>query len=237
MEGFRDRLRSIADRISAAARRSGRSPGAVRMVAVTKTVEPERIREAMREGIVLFGENRVQEARRKVDDVGPGAVWHLVGHLQRNKAKDAARIFRMIHSVDSVDLLRALDHHAGERENPLEVLVQVNLAREETKHGAGEEEVPAILQSAAGLKRVTVAGLMILPPYDPDPEKSRGQFRALADLSARMARERFENVDMRELSMGMSEDFEVAVEEGATLVRIGRALFGERPVDAGKENG
>ncbi len=237
MEGFRDRLRSIRDRLSAAARRSGRSPGAVRMVAVTKTVEPDRIREAMREGIALFGENRVQEARRKVAEVGPGATWHLVGHLQRNKAKEAAHLFRMIHSVDSPELLRDLDRHAEGRENPLEALVQVNLAREETKHGAGEQEVPSILRAAAGLRWVTVTGLMILPPYDPDPEKSRGQFRALADLSARMGREGFENVAMRELSMGMSEDFEVAVEEGATLVRIGRALFGERPAGAGKENG
>jgi len=247
MEDLRDRLRSIGDRVAAAARRSGRSPGAVRMVAVTKTVEPERIREAMREGLALFGENRVQEARRKVAEVGPGATWHLVGHLQRNKAKEAARIFGMIHSVDSPDLLRDLDRHAEGRERPLEVLVQVNLAREESKHGAGEEEVPSILRAAAGLKWVTVAGLMILPPYDPDPEKSRGQFRALAGLSARIGRERFENAVMRELSMGMSEDFEVAVEEGATLVRIGRALFGERlpgerplgesGADAGKENG
>jgi hypothetical protein len=247
MEGLRDRLRSIGDRVAAAARRSGRSPGTVTLVAVTKTVEPERIREAMREGLALFGENRVQEARRKVAEVGPGATWHLVGHLQRNKTKEAARIFRMIHSVDSPDLLRDLDRHAEGRKEPLEVLVQVNLAREESKHGAGEEQVASILSAAAGLKWVKVAGLMILPPYDPDPEKSRGYFRSLAELSARVRREGFENVAMRELSMGMSEDFEVAVEEGATLVRIGRALFGERsfserlfserPANAGKENG
>ena len=252
MEDFRGRLRSIADRLAAAARRSGRSPEAVALVAVTKTVEPERIREAMREGLTLFGENRVQEARRKAAEVGPGATWHLVGHLQRNKAKEAARLFRMIHSVDSPELLRDLDRHAGERERPLEVLIQVNLAREESKHGAGEEEVPSILAAAAGLRGVTVAGLMIIPPYDPDPEKSREYFRALARLSAGIAGEKFENVAMRELSMGMSEDFEVAVEEGATLVRIGRALFGERSLserplserpasersaDAGKEKG
>ena len=237
MEDFRGRLRSIADRLAAAARRSGRPPEAVALVAVTKTVEPERIREAMREGLTLFGENRVQEARRKAPEVGPGATWHLVGHLQRNKAKEAARIFRMIHSVDSPELLRDLDRHAEGREAPLEVLVQVNLAHEESKHGAAEEEIAPVLSAAAGLKWVTVAGLMILPPYDPDPEKSRGYFRGLSDLSARIRREGFENVSMRELSMGMSEDFEVAVEEGATLVRIGRALFGERPADAGKEKG
>jgi hypothetical protein len=236
MEEFRDRLRSIRDRLAAAARRSGRSPDAVALVAVTKTVEPARIREAIREGVALFGENRVQEARRKAAEVGAGAMWHLVGHLQRNKAKEAARIFRMIHSVDSADLLRELDRHTAGREEPLRVLVQVNLAREEGKHGAGKAEVPEILSAAAGLRGVTVAGLMIIPPYDPDPEKSRRFFRGLANLAAEVRRERLENVEMRELSMGMTEDFEVAVEEGATMVRIGRALFGERPAKMEKEN-
>jgi len=236
MEEFRDRLRSLRDRLAAAARRSGRLPDSVALVAVTKTVEPARIREAVREGVVLFGENRVQEARRKAAEVGAGATWHLVGHLQRNKAKEAARIFRMIHSVDSADLLRELDRHAAGREEPLQVLVQVNLAREEAKHGAGEAEVPGILAAAAGLKGVLVAGLMIIPPYDPDPEKSRRHFRGLANLAAEVRRERLENVEMRELSMGMTEDFEVAVEEGATMVRIGRALFGERPARMEKEN-
>ena len=141
----------------------------------------------------------------------------------------------MIHSVDSAALLEDLERHApGDR--PLEVLVQVNLAREQGKHGAAEEEIPEILAAAGGLKRVTVAGLMILPPYQSDPEKSRPYFRGLADLARRIGRERLDNVSMRELSMGMSEDFEVAVEEGATLVRVGRALFGERPAAAGKEN-
>lgn len=237
MDLFRDRLQTIRDRMAAAARRSGRSPESVKLVAVTKTVAPERIREAVREGVALLGENRVQEARGKIEEVGPGPQWHLVGHLQRNKAKEAARLFRMIHSVDSIDLLRDLDRHASGREEPLEVLIQVNLAREESKHGAGEGEVPSLLAAAAALRSVRIAGLMILPPYDPDPEKSRGHFRALAAMAAALRRERFENVAMRELSMGMSEDFEVAVEEGATLVRIGRALFGERAANAGKENG
>ncbi len=237
MDSFRDRLESIRDRMAAAARRSGRSPEAVRLVAVTKTVEPGRIREAVREGIAILGENRVQEARGKLAEVGPGPQWHLVGHLQRNKAKEAARIFRMIHSVDSAELLRDLDRHASGREEPLEVLVQVDLAREESKHGAEEGEVPSLLAAAAELRNVRVEGLMILPPYDPDPEKSRGYFRALAAMAAALRRERFEKVAMKELSMGMSEDFEVAVEEGATLVRIGRALFGERAANAGKEKG
>jgi PLP dependent protein len=237
LERFRDRLLSVRERVAAAERRSGRAPGSVALVAVTKTVDPERVREAIREGVGLLGENRVQEARRKAAEVGPGAAWHLVGHLQRNKAKEAARLFRMIHSVDSEELLLELDRHAGEREEPLEVLIQADLAGEATKHGATEREIPSLLTGARTLRRLKVVGLMILPPYDPDPEKSRSYFRRLAELAAAFRGERYENVEMRELSMGMSEDFEVAVEEGATLIRIGRALFGERPAKTGKENG
>jgi len=235
MEDFRDRLASVRERVTAAARRSGRSPDSVGLVAVTKTVPAGRIGEAMRHGLSVFGENRVQEARRKAEEVGPGATWHLVGHLQRNKARDAARIFRMIHSVDSAALLEELDHHAGAAESPLEVLIQVNLAGEATKHGAREEQVPSILEAASRSRHVGVKGLMILPPYDPDPGKSRRYFRGLAEMAERIRGEVIENVAMRELSMGMSEDFEVAVEEGATLIRIGRALFGERPPKKGEE--
>lgn len=237
MAGFRERLETVRGRLEAAARRAGRPPEGVRPVAVTKMVEPERIREAMLAGQTLFGENRVQEARGKAAEIGEGPEWHLIGHLQRNKAKDAARLFRMIHSVDSEELLRELARHASTRPEPLEVLVQVDLAGESSKHGAKENDIPGILSAASGLASVSVVGLMILPPYDPDPEKSRFYFRRLAELARRIGRERFEKVGMRELSMGMSEDFEVAVEEGATLVRIGRALFGERPPRPGKEIG
>ena len=206
------------------------------MVAVTKTVEPTRIREAIRLGVTLLGENRVQEARGKIPEVGSGVTWHLVGHLQRNKAKEAARLFAMIHSIDSVDLLVDLDRHASALDRSLEVLIQVNLARETSKHGAEVSRLPDILRAAGGLRHVLIAGLMVLPPYDPDPEASRPHFRALAGLAKRLEREHLDNVALRELSMGMTEDFEVAVEEGATLVRIGRALFGERPARAAKEN-
>jgi PLP dependent protein len=195
-----------------------------------------RIREALGLGVTLFGENRVQEARGKIPEVGPGAVWHLVGHLQRNKAKEAARLFAMIHSVDSTELLIDLDRHASALDRSLEALIQVNLAREAGKHGTEEARLPEILRTAGSLRRVRVAGLMILPPYDPDPEASRPHFRALAGLAKRLEREHLDNVVLRELSMGMTEDFEVAVEEGATLVRIGRALFGERPDSEAKEN-
>jgi pyridoxal phosphate enzyme (YggS family) len=235
MEGFRERLDSIRSRLAAAARRAGRRPESIRLVAVTKTVPAPAIRQAMQEGLTLFGENRVQEARAKAPECLPGAEWHLVGHLQRNKAKEAVRLFRMIHTVDSAELLADLDRHAQGREAPLEVLIQANLARETGKHGALEEEIPAILSAAAGMRGLRVAGLMILPPYDPSAENSRPHFRALAELAGHIRREDRPNVEMRELSMGMSEDFEVAVEEGATLIRIGRALFGERAGRAGKE--
>jgi PLP dependent protein len=235
VEAFRDRLASVRERVAAAAVRSGRSPEAVLLVAVTKTVPAGRIREAMQGGLSVFGENRVQEARRKMEEVGPGATWHLVGHLQRNKSREAARIFRMIHSVDSAELLKELDRHAAPAEHPLEVLIQVNLAGEATKHGVREDQIPSILEAASESRRVGIKGLMILPPYDPDPGKSRRYFRGLAALAERIRRETIRNVTMRELSMGMSEDFEVAVEEGATLIRIGRALFGERPPKEGEE--
>ncbi|MCI0567632.1 MAG: YggS family pyridoxal phosphate-dependent enzyme [Acidobacteria bacterium] len=221
--------------MSAASRRAGRQPESTRLVAVSKTVEPSRIREACLAGQMLFGENRVQEARSKQEAVGPSAVWHLVGHLQRNKSKEAARLFQMIHSVDSLGLLHDLERHAAGRQEPLEALIQVNLAAEPGKHGVGREELPEILAAAAGMRHIKVQGLMILPPYDPEPERSRPQFRELAELAAEMDRRKFENVSMRELSMGMSEDFEVAIEEGSTLIRIGRALFGERPPVANKE--
>jgi PLP dependent protein len=235
MEGIGGRLEDIHVRMSAAARRAGRIPESIRLVAVSKTVEAARIREALQAGQTLFGENRVQEARLKQKEVGPTAVWHLVGHLQRNKSKEAARLFGMIHSVDSVGLLQDLERHAAGREAPLEALIQVNLASESGKHGAGREELPEILAAAAGMKHIRVMGLMILPPYDPDPERSRPIFRELAELADEMERQSFAKVSLSELSMGMSEDFEVAIEEGATLIRIGRALFGERPAVAHKE--
>ena len=237
MERIRERLEAIRSRMAAAARRTGRAPESVRLVAVSKTVEVARVREALEAGQTIFGENRVQEARAKVSELGPGADWHLVGHLQRNKAKDATRLFRMIHSVDSVELLRDLERHGAGREEPLEVLVQVDLAGEASKHGATARDLPEILAVASGMRHIKVVGLMILPPYHPDPERSRPAFRALAELAGKMKPHGFENVSLRELSMGMSEDFEVAVEEGATLIRIGRALFGERPAPAQKERG
>jgi pyridoxal phosphate enzyme (YggS family) len=181
------------------------------------------------------GENKVQEARDKAPLVGPGARWHLVGHLQANKANLAARLFDVVHSVDSVAILRRLDSGAAAAGRRVDALVQVDLAGEATKAGVAPAGIDDILAAASGCAAVRVRGLMILPPYDPDPERSRPWFRRLRDLLAG-CRERHPRLALSELSMGMTGDFDVAIEEGATLVRVGRALFGERetaPAGAG----
>jgi PLP dependent protein len=225
------RLAEIRGRIEAAAQRAGRDPGSVTLVGVSKTMPAARVREAIDAGLADVGENKVQEARDKAPLVGPGARWHLVGHLQGNKANPAARLFDVVHSVDSVALLKRLEGGAAAAGRRIDALVQMDLAGEATKSGAQLAEVDAILRAAAGCAAVRVRGLMILPPYDPDPERSRPWFRRLRELLAG-CRERHPGLDLSELSMGMTEDFEVAIEEGATLVRVGRALFGERTREA-----
>lgn len=222
-------LDAVRGRIAAAAKRSGRSPESVTLVGISKTMPAERVREAVAAGLRDLGENKVQEARDKIGPVGPGPRWHLVGHLQGNKANQAARIFDVVHSIDGIDLLERLEggaHAAGRR---IRVLVQVNLAGEATKSGAPPDAIDAILERAAGCTAVAVRGLMILPPYEEDPERARPWFRRLREMSETLGK-RHPRVPLSELSMGMTGDFEVAIEEGATLVRVGRALFGERIV-------
>ena len=220
-------LSAIRSRIAAAARRSGRRPEDITLVGVSKTVAAGTVREAIDAGLGDLGENRVQEARDKAAALPKSVRWHLVGHLQGNKANLAARLFDVVHSIDSVDLLERLER-ALERENRRMLgLVQVDLAGETTKFGAPAGEIDAILRAAAGMKRVEVAGFMILPPHEEDAENSRRYFRRLAELLREKAA-LHPGLSLRHLSMGMTEDFEVAIEEGATMVRVGRALFGER---------
>ncbi|HXH27729.1 MAG TPA: YggS family pyridoxal phosphate-dependent enzyme, partial [Candidatus Polarisedimenticolia bacterium] len=209
-------------------RRAGRDPAAVTLVGVSKTVPVERIAEAVEAGLEDLGENRVQEAREKVPRLPERVRWHLVGHLQSNKVNQAVRLFRVVHSIDSVDLLLRLEQAAGREGRRMQALIQVDLAGETTKFGVPESGLDALLEAAAGCSAVSVRGLMILPPYDADPERSRPYFRRLRGLLDE-ARGRRPGLPLTELSMGMTEDFEVAIEEGATLVRVGRALFGERP--------
>ncbi len=215
----------VRARIAEAARRAGRRPEDVLLVAVTKTVGPDRIREAVALGIRTFGENRVQEARTKVPQV-PGVSWHLVGSLQRNKVKEALRLFEVIHSVDSLPLAQEISRRAlQDARSPVDVLVQVNISGEPQKHGVAPEDAPELVARAVELPGLRVRGLMGIAPLVSDPEQARPFFRRLRELRDRIAAT-LSGHPLPDLSMGMTDDFEVAVEEGATMVRIGRALFG-----------
>lgn len=219
-------LDGIRERIQAACRRAGRDPAGVRLLPVTKTIGPEIIGEAVSAGLTVFGENRIQEARQKIPLCASGLKWHLVGHLQTNKVREAVRLFEMIHAVDSLRLLECLDRVCQEEGRTMPVCIEVNVSGERSKFGAAPSEVPAILARASGLFRVRIEGLMTIPPVAEDPEEARVFFRRLRELRNGWRNEF--GLDLAELSMGMSHDFEVAVEEGATWVRLGTLLFGER---------
>jgi pyridoxal phosphate enzyme (YggS family) len=223
-------LALLRSRIAAAARRAGREAAGITLIGVGKTMPAATIRAAIEAGLADVGENRVQEAREKIDSIGRPARWHLVGHLQGNKAGQAARLFDVIHSIDSPDLLRRLDAAAAREGRRIEALAQVDLAGEATKFGADEGALGAILEEGERCRSVLLCGLMSLPPYEPDPERARPWFRRLRALLGEMQRL---HPGLRHLSMGMSGDFEVAIEEGATMVRIGRALYGERAAAPG----
>jgi len=225
-ETIRDRLRRGQDRIGAAASRVGRDASSVTLVAVSKAMPVDVIREAVEAGVTILGENRVHEARDKITVLPGIATWHLVGHLQSNKAKLAIQLFELIHSLDSLKLAQVLDRHGQELAKPLRCLIEVNLGGEESKSGMTEDGVRPLLEAAAGLHHLRIEGLMALPPFLPDPEQIRPYFRRLRTLRDKL---HDEGVPLAELSMGMTHDFEVAIEEGATMVRIGTAIFGPRP--------
>ncbi|MGD9563523.1 MAG: YggS family pyridoxal phosphate-dependent enzyme [Pyrinomonadaceae bacterium] len=228
-ESISANLAVIAGRIQAAAERSGRDEREVRLIAVSKTHPADVLRSAIASGISVFGENKVQEAESKVNELGRGAAeWHLIGHLQSNKARKAVQLFDVIHSLDSVELAERLERiciEEGRKELP--VLVQVDLAGEETKSGITEEELPKMAEFLKGCERLKLKGLMVMPPFYDDPEATRPYFARLRQLRDRLDESGvFESGG--ELSMGMSHDFEVAIEEGATMVRVGTAIFGAR---------
>jgi pyridoxal phosphate enzyme (YggS family) len=232
-------MEELKSQIAEAAQRSGRRPEDVRLLAVTKTVPMERIREAIFSGQRLFGENYVQEAAKKLESLGNlyhETTWHFIGHLQRNKAKLAVQLFDCIETVDNLKLARALDRHAKAAGKRLSVYIQVNVARDPGKSGLSPEELPVFLTEAAELSGIDICGLMTMPPWEPVPESSRPWFRALRDLRDEMNAGLGLSPGLRELSMGMSQDFEVAIEEGATVVRIGGALFGRRACSTGKRD-
>jgi pyridoxal phosphate enzyme (YggS family) len=222
-----ERLRAVHERIAAACARAGRKPESVTLIGVSKTFPAERVKEMVAAGLHDLGENRVQEAREKIPAVGGDARWHLIGHLQGNKANVAARLFDFVHSIDSVEILERLDRGAAVAGRQLTGLVQADLAGEAQKSGVAPETLDEVLNAAVRAEAVSVRGLMILPPLEDDSERARPWFRRLRELRDEV-QARHPGLDLGMLSMGMSGDFEVAIEEGATHVRVGRALFGER---------
>ena len=214
-------LERVREAIADACVRSGRSVHEVLLIGVSKTVEAERIRIAIAAGVLALGENRVQEAKDKIDALGHPVPWHLIGHLQTNKARDAARLFDWVHSVDRLELAQELDRRARAIGRTLEVLLEVNVGEEPQKSGVRPDELKPLLDAAAGLHALHVRGLMAIPPAAADPDATRPHFRRLRELR--------DQAGLQHLSMGMSADYAVAIEEGATMVRVGTAIFGARP--------
>ena len=230
---LRARLVDVRERIARAAGRAGRDPASIRLVAVSKTFGADHVRAAAEAGQVRFGENKLQEAAQKMAATADLPIqWHLIGHLQSNKAKKAAASFDVVHSVDSIDLGDRLEQAAETAQRRLELLVQVDLAGEPTKHGAREGELVALFDAARVWRAARLVGLMLLPPAVARPEDARPYFRALEAVRQRLLARGVDRSMLAELSMGMSHDFEVAVEEGATLVRVGTAIFGARTPSA-----
>jgi pyridoxal phosphate enzyme (YggS family) len=214
-------LERVRERVARAAERAGRKPDDVLLIGVSKVVEVERIRAALTAGLGALGENRVQEAKAKVAELGRPVPWHLIGHLQTNKVKDALPLFDLIQSLDRLELAREIERRAAGLDRVVETLLQVNLAAEASKGGFASDTVSEALDAIGKLAHVRVRGLMAIPPEAERPEESRPWFRRLRELADKHA--------LRERSMGMSGDFEVAIEEGATMVRVGTAIFGPRP--------
>jgi hypothetical protein len=246
MSEIKENLLKVMERIEGAARRVGRDPREIKLVAVSKTVDAPPIKEAIESGVSILGENYVQEAQKKIEEIGRPActepasrslaegrrfgegrpvAWHFIGHLQSNKAKYAVRLFDMIHSLDSLPLAEELNRRAEQAGRAIKVMIEVNLSGEMTKFGTEEESVLNLAKRILDLNRLSLEGLMTMPPYFDLPEMSRPYYIGLREMKERMVKE---GIPMRELSMGMSNDFEIAIEEGATYIRVGTAIFGTR---------
>ena len=226
MNDLSDRLQAIRDRISAAAQRCGRDPASIELLAVSKTFPVEAIREAVAAGQLLFGENKVQEILAKAPQLPTSLHWHLIGHLQSNKVRKVLLHVKAIHSIGSLDLARDVDRIAAELGLFPQVYLEVNVGDESSKHGFSAEQLRASLEALYALKRLEIQGLMCIPPFDPDPTLSRPYFTKLRTLRDEL--EQRGGAPLPRLSMGMSHDFDIAVEEGATIVRVGSAIFGAR---------
>jgi pyridoxal phosphate enzyme (YggS family) len=225
-----ENIKNIYRKISSAAIRSGRNPFDVELVAVTKTVSLERIKEAVSLGLRIFGENRVQEAQKKIAECGVQCAdcnieWHMIGHLQKNKAKTAVHLFELIHSLDSIGLAKELNRHAEKAGKVQRVLTEVKLSEEGTKYGVAGEDLMEFIDAVSRMKNLKLEGLMTMPPFFEDPEMARPYFRKLRELRDKAEKKGYK---LPALSMGMTNDFEIAILEGATMVRIGTGIFGER---------
>lgn len=226
---MKNRLERVKERIKATADACKRPVTSIRLVAVSKTMPAEVVREAIEAGITDLGENYIQEAKEKINALATYPVtWHYIGHLQSNKAKYAVRLFDLIHSVDSLKLAKELDKYANKNDKIQRILIQVNVAREDSKSGVYLEDSVQLLREVSRLENISVKGLMTMPPYFNAPEKVRPFFAALRQFRDQIKKEAIPNISMDELSMGMTGDFETAIEEGATMVRIGTAIFGDR---------
>jgi len=225
MSTVKENFLRVMERIERVARSAGRDPGEIKLVAVSKTVEVAKIKEAIEAGVSILGENYVQEAQKKIEEIGRPVSWHFIGHLQSNKAKYAVSLFDMIHSLDSIPLAEELNRRVEKEGQTINVLIEVNLSGETTKFGTEEARAFDIASGVLNLSHLSLVGLMTMPPYFDDPELSRPYYVRLRELKEKMIKE---GIPLRELSMGMSNDFEVAIEEGATFVRVGTAIFGER---------
>ncbi len=223
---IRKNLERIKEKIRVKSELVGRDPQEITLVAVTKTVKADRIEEAIAAGVNIIGESRIQEAKEKYRKVESRIIWHLVGHLQRNKAKDAVKIFDLIHSVDNAELAKEIDKQAKKIGKIQKILVEANVSGEESKYGLNPEGVITFLQEVSGLPNIKVEGLMTMAPFYENPEDCRPCFRKLRELREEVKAKNIKNVEMIYLSIGMSNDFEVAIEEGSNMVRIGRAIFG-----------
>jgi pyridoxal phosphate enzyme (YggS family) len=224
-----ERLNQVREEISMAEKKSGRPPGSAKLIAVSKTFEKEFILEAIQSGCLTFGENRIQEAKDKIEAIGRNQVkWHFIGHLQKNKVKFIYDLFDLIHSVDSFELGQAIHQGAKTRGVIIPALIQVNIASEVTKSGTEPSHLEELLNKLSNLSGLQIKGLMTIPPLNSDPEKSRQYFAQLRELRDKMVRSNIANIELNELSMGMSGDYKIAIEEGATFVRVGSAIFGKR---------
>jgi pyridoxal phosphate enzyme (YggS family) len=225
MSQIKENFLRVMERIEKAAQRSKRDPSEIKLVAVSKTVEAARIKEAIEAGVSILGENYVQEAKKKIEEIGRSVAWHFIGHLQLNKAKYVIHLFDMIHSLDNIPLAEELSRRAEQADRMIKVLIEINLSGEATKFGTDEGEILNLARRILQLSHLSLEGLMTMPPYFDSPEMSRPYYVKLRELKERLVRE---GIPMKELSMGMSNDFEIAIEEGATYVRVGTAIFGPR---------